>query len=70
VNRIPVTSTNIKSIGYDRKTATIEVEFQSGGIYQYDCFPEKYYYDFLNAPSKGTYFYENIKDKYKTYKIS
>jgi len=34
MHRTPVTSTNIRSIGYDGQTATLEVEFVSGNIKQ------------------------------------
>lgn len=33
--RQPVSSSNIRSIGYDSKSNTLEIEFHSGGVYQY-----------------------------------
>ena len=35
MDRIQVRSSNIRSIGYDQKTQTLEVEFLKGGVYQY-----------------------------------
>ncbi|WP_373283624.1 KTSC domain-containing protein [Arthrobacter liuii] len=31
----PVVSTNVRSVGYDRLTATMRVEFKNGGVYDY-----------------------------------
>ena len=33
--RQPVSSSNIRSIGYDSESNTLEIEFHSGGVYQY-----------------------------------
>ena len=35
MERIPVSSSNIASLGYDAATQTLQVEFLSGSIYQY-----------------------------------
>lgn len=67
MNRILVNSSNIKSIGYD--SGSLEVEFHSGGIYQYRNVPEPIYNAFMRASSKGSFFDQNIKDKYLTTKI-
>jgi len=53
MHRTPVTSSNIRSIGYDSKIATLEVEFTSGDIYQYFNLPEHLYQQFLHASSHG-----------------
>jgi hypothetical protein len=39
MERQPVTSSNIKSFGYDIKNAILEVEFLNGSIYQYKPVP-------------------------------
>ena len=41
MNRKPVRSSNISSIGYDSESKTLEIEFHSGGVYQYFNVPEK-----------------------------
>jgi hypothetical protein len=43
VDRKPVSSSNISSIGYDPKSQTLEIEFHSGGIYQYDGVAQNLY---------------------------
>lgn len=64
VEFISVTSSNIQGIGYDDATKTLHVEFRGGARYTYAGVPKDEYEDFLNAPSKGSYLAENIKDVY------
>ena len=61
MERIPVSSTNVASIGYEVETQTLEVEFRSGSVYQYFNVPEFHYEGLLNASSKGRYLNEHIK---------
>jgi hypothetical protein len=65
MERIPVTSSNIRSIGYERDTATLEVEFNRGSVYQYHGVPQDVFDSFIQAGSKGTYFNANIKNSYR-----
>jgi hypothetical protein len=64
MNRIQVVSRNVSSIGYDADRRILEVEFQSGSIYQYSDVPEDEYEGLLNASSKGRYLNTHIKDRY------
>jgi hypothetical protein len=61
MERIPVQSSNVASIGYDLDSSTLEVEFLKGSIYQYFGVPESIYAGLINAPSKGTYLDQFIK---------
>ena len=65
MNRQPVQSSNIRSVGYDATAQTLEIEFHSGGIYHYFEVPESVHLGLLAAPSKGTYFHERIEDRYR-----
>lgn len=56
-----VSSSNIKSIGYDESTSTLEVEFLNGNIYQYSNVPESLYINLMNAGSHGEYLDAYIK---------
>lgn len=60
--RVPVISSNIKSIGW-MSPETLEVEFISGAIYRYYYLPLDVYVEMLEAPSKGKYFWKNIRCK-------
>lgn len=39
MDRETVQSSNIASVGYDLSSSTLEIEFKSGGIYQYSGVP-------------------------------
>ncbi len=64
MNRTPVRSSNILSVGYDQQAGILEVEFRSGGVYQYSGVPEHIYQGLMRAASKGAYFHDHIKDRY------
>jgi len=64
MDRTPVRSSNIRSVGYDPASRTLEVEFHSGGLYQYSDVPENIYHGFIRAASKGSYFHDHIKGRY------
>lgn len=64
MNRQPVSSSNIHSIGYDPSSQILEIEFNSGGIYQYFNVPQSEYNRLMTASSHGSYFAHNIKDRY------
>ena len=65
MNRTRVESSNIASIGYDYPSQTLEVQFHSGGIYQYPGVSAATYEAFMDAPSKGKYFHAHIKPHYE-----
>jgi hypothetical protein len=65
MNRTPVSSSNIASIGYNASTLTLEVEFRDGSIYQYFDVPENVYQEFMQASSKGQFLHANIKNNYR-----
>lgn len=69
MERTPVRSSNIQSIGYDDDSRVLEVEFNSGGIYQYSHVNKEVYLRLMKVSSKGTFFAENIKDNYDTKKV-
>jgi hypothetical protein len=67
--RIPVSSSDIRSVGYDPSSSTLEVEFVSGGIYHYFDVPEHLYHGLLNAPSKGRFLHQYIKFNYRYQRV-
>jgi len=69
VLREVVESSSLKSIGYDRKTRTLEVEFASGGIYRYDDVPTELWSELRHSPSKGKFFQERIRDQFPTARV-
>ena len=69
MNRIPVNSSNIRSIGYDQQSGVLEVEFSSADVYQYFNVPEYLYQQFLNASSHGQFLNEHIRYNYRYQKV-
>ena len=69
MERVLVVSTVIKSVGYDEKTQTLEIEFQSGAIYLHYDVPLEIYNGLMNAESKGRYFGQNIRDNFQSDKV-
>lgn len=61
MTRTSVDSSNLRSVGYDAATSTLEVEFHSGGIYQYYSVPASVYNGLMSASSHGTYFDQHVK---------
>jgi len=70
MDRIPISSSNISSIGYDRQSATLDVEFTSGDVYQYFDVPEHLYHRLMNASSKGQFLNDYIRHSYRYQKVS
>ena len=62
MNRQHVVSSNLLSVGYDESSGTLEIEFRTGGIYQYFGVPNSIYIGLISADSKGRYFHSMIKN--------
>ena len=69
MRRQPVESSAIISVGYEKESQILELEFHSGEIYRYSDVPEMVYQGLLIADSIGSYFYEDIRDEYPTARI-
>ena len=69
MRRSPVSSSAISSVGYDRKAKTLELEFSSGGIYDYYEVPPKVYAKLMSAESKGRFIAEQIRGKYQSERV-
>lgn len=62
MQRREVSSSQIRSIGHDETTNTLEVEFASNGaVYQYENVPREVYVSLIGAGSVGSYFNANVK---------
>lgn len=64
-----VASSSLKSIGYDRKTQTLEVEFANGGVYRYDEVPLALWTELRQSASKGRFFQDKIRDQFPTTRV-
>ncbi|MDF2813174.1 MAG: hypothetical protein K0S56_4205 [Microvirga sp.] len=61
-----VISSAIQRIEYDAGARKLHVVFHETGAYTYYVVPRSVYEAFLNAPSKGQFFNERIRDRYPT----
>ena len=55
MERQPVKSTNVESVGYNDEEKVLEVKFRSGGVYQYAGVQPEMYADLLKAESIGRF---------------
>jgi len=67
MDRYPVQSSSIKSVGFEmtypaQLQGTLEVELKSGGIYQYEPVDKITYEQLIKAESIGKFFAYNIKN--------
>jgi len=65
MERQPVASSLIRSVGYDPAGCILEVELiEPNRVYTFYDVPFSVYDELLEAPSKGTYFNDFIRDLY------
>lgn len=63
MNLVPVTSSNLRAVGYDASTHSLIISFHSGGTYQYENITDQMHRNLMSASSKGTFFRKYIRDK-------
>jgi KTSC domain len=63
MEREPVSSENIASIGYEN--GTLEVEFTSGRVYQYFDVPEHVFEELMRADSHGRFFNQQVRGQFR-----
>lgn len=68
MHRTPINSTSLRSLGYDEPQAILEVEFASGGIYQYYDVSLDDVRNILVAESRGEYFNHTFKASHPHYR--
>ncbi|KAF0114066.1 KTSC domain-containing protein [Pseudotabrizicola sp. L79] len=69
MDRQSVVSSNLAEVGYDPNLETLEVQFKSGGIYQYFNVPAFMYERLMSADSLGRFFNTEIKGHYPEAKV-
>jgi XTP/dITP diphosphohydrolase len=65
MQRLPVESSDIVSIGYDPKARLLEIEFKENRIYRYQEVEPDVYHRFMRADSFGQYFFASINGRYR-----
>ncbi len=69
IERQPVQSTVLASVGYHPAKRLLEIEFHSGAIYRYLDVPEEIHRRLLAAGSKGHFFGSAIRDKFRCERV-
>lgn len=62
----PVTSSNLAAVGYDAIGNVLHVQFiGKEKVYKYYGVPVEVHAEMMATESKGSYYFKNIKNKYK-----
>lgn len=61
MERQPVESSSLASVGYEVETRTLEVEFRNGGVYRYLGVPASVHGELMDAESRGAFLNIRIK---------
>lgn len=69
MEREPVNSSSIVSIGYEPESETLEIEFRNSGVYQYFNVPLFMHERLIMAGSIGSFFNLEIKEAYSCSKM-
>jgi hypothetical protein len=67
---IALDSSDLGAADFDDWSGTLTIEFNSGGVYEYDNVPRSEYVGLLRADSHGKYFHAQIKNRYSCRKIT
>ena len=64
-----VSSSSVASVGYEPKSRTLEIEFHSGSVYEYQEVPPEVFRGLMEAPSVGRYFANKIRGQYPSTRL-
>jgi hypothetical protein len=56
-------------VGYDESTKILEIEFQSGLVYQYAGVLPKVYRELMRSDEIGKYFTDKVRSRFRTKQI-
>ena len=70
VERIPVESSMLRSVGFDAESETLELEFHKGDVWQYFGVPVEVYEHLMKADSHGSYATSFIIGSYAEQRVS
>ncbi|MGI9027807.1 MAG: KTSC domain-containing protein [Candidatus Saccharimonadales bacterium] len=67
--RVPVNSSNILSVGYDKDSQLLEIEFNTKRVYRYSSVPPHVYAGLMKSRSHGKYFLTYIQGAYSQVEV-
>ena len=69
MDRRKVSSSSIRSVGYDERNRVLEVEFNDGRINQYSGVSAEVHRRLMNAPSIVSYFRDNLEESFPAKRV-
>ncbi|MCX6683509.1 MAG: KTSC domain-containing protein [Methanoregula sp.] len=69
MERQPVKSRILRSVGYDDNTKILEIEFHSGLVYEYGGVPPKVYKDLMSSDAIAKYFTDKVRTQFRTKQV-
>ena len=69
MDRKRISASNLRSVGYDPAQQLLEIEFSSGSIYQYSGVSPEVYRRFVNAPSPGSFYQDQIEENFTARRV-
>jgi hypothetical protein len=70
LERQPVKSRILRSMGYDDSTKILEIEFQNGRMYQFLDVPPKVYADLMHSNEIGKYFTDKVRTRFRSKQVN
>jgi lysyl-tRNA synthetase, class II len=67
--RVDLLSTTLKTATFQEHSAFLDLEFRSGTTYRYREVPQRVYQELLKAESKGQYFNQHIRNRFRYVRI-
>lgn len=64
MDRKKVSSSQIRSVGYDASVQLLEVEMSDGTIWQYSRVPSETYRRLMAAPTIASYYRDQIEEEF------
>jgi hypothetical protein len=64
VERSKVSSSKIRSVGYDERARTLEVEHSDGSVYQYTGVSQEVHRRLMAAPSVVSFYQDRIEEDF------
>jgi hypothetical protein len=69
MERKRVSASNIRSVGFDSRSRVLEIEFSDGSIIQYSGVSDEVHRRFVNSPSPGSYYRDQIEESFTAKRI-
>jgi len=69
MERKRVNSSRIRSVGYDEKTLTLEIELSNGQVFQYARVYPEVHRRFMAAPNPTAFYDDKIAEEYTARRV-